>query len=364
MDGTADTYRSFWWTVLAWVTLVTVFFAYFIEGWSDIRRGLPGVDCDNTTLSQFGCLTVNGIVIWLEIFLELSVLGTLFIFLSTLGNSVYDLQQSKWKAILMNCLGIAVVVFCTILAFPYEVETPFFVTKKENNNSGAKYYAAMVLGCMLIVVQLGQLVRLIVPITRTMRPYFASGALKMERWTKQAASFKMERMIDNAFACRMESSSDDDDEDDIEEPTITQIVGELLSTLRRDNKKGTTTTTEESTNMENVETTDAAESRKYSKASSILSNTSEQGQLADTLLRFHLFSDVTTPSGGILWTWKRVLWDRTLFSNEGIWLFPRLVASNLGQWFVCCLIPVLWVVVARYARNNFDDLDGLVTVQE
>ena len=74
----------------------------------------------------------------------------------------------------------------------------------------------------------------------------------MERWTKQAASYKMERLIDNAFACRVESSLENN-EDDMEDPSLCQIVGQLFSSLQ--SRKSATSGTEntESTDTEEVE---------------------------------------------------------------------------------------------------------------
>jgi hypothetical protein len=73
---------------------------------------------------------VNGITHWLMIFVQLSTLGSLFIFCGSLGNSVYD--HKRGTTILMLTIGIAALFFFTVLTFVFELHNDFFSTKKED----------------------------------------------------------------------------------------------------------------------------------------------------------------------------------------------------------------------------------------
>jgi hypothetical protein len=242
-------------------------------------------------VSDFGCETVKGIVRWLEIFLELATLGTAFLYLGTLGNHTYVYEQNN--GLPQSLLGVVVVMFCTILAFQYSLDTPFFTTEKEDDK-GSFYFSPLILGCILIIVQLGQLVRLFLPFERYpgMRSYFASGALKMERWTKMTVSHKIHRMINKALACHVGAD-----------------IGDSAEILQ-------------------------------GKVSLMLSTRTQHGPSSEVLLNFQQHQHKTEHVGGIIWTWRQLLFAKTLFFEEGIWLVPRLVASNLAQWIGTWAFPL------------------------
>jgi len=78
----------------------------------------------------------------------------------------------------------------------------------------------------------------------------------------------------------------------------------------------------------------AAASGGVSLSSSFAASISEGGPLAHAIVRFqHTDLKHKEPAGGILYTWRKYK-NRTLFTEEGIWLFPRLIAANIAQWFV------------------------------
>ena len=65
---------------------------------------------------------------------------------------------------------------------------------------------------------------------------------------------------------------------------------------------------------------------------------SEGGPLGNAIVRFQQSSVTQIEEvGGIIWMWKRAR-DRSLFYEEGINIFPRLIASNMAQWFVVLII--------------------------
>ena len=85
IDYTADSFRSYLWAGLTWMTLVVTFIAYLFKGISGVDIKMKTLECDpgNVTLSDdnstytgnpdVGCTVANGIVVWIQIFLVLVV---------------------------------------------------------------------------------------------------------------------------------------------------------------------------------------------------------------------------------------------------------------------------------------------------
>lgn len=106
---------------------------------------------------------------------------------------------------------------------------------------------------------------------------------------KEAANYKIDKMIRNALSCHVSAAR---------------------------------TTTRTSTRSHPASTRDI----------------SEGGPLGNAIVRFQQSSVTQIEEvGGIIWMWKRAR-DRSLFYEEGVNLFPRLVASNVAQWFVVLII--------------------------
>jgi hypothetical protein len=302
-DSTADTYRSFWWNVLAWATLVAVFFAYFVRGFGAVKRSMPGFDCAGAEISEFGCHVIEGIIIWLEIFLELSFLGTTFLFFATWGNSVYAFLDSRWYAALTDIGGIVVVFFVTVLSYVEEIDTPLFNTEKEEDeNSKSRYWYALILGSILLATQCIQLIRLFIPLHPQLKSFMVPGALVRERWIKQSASFKIRRMFERALGCHLE-----------EMPSI-------------------------------------GESQNLYTLCTLLLKEKARISIAHILLNFQTKNEETKPMGGIFWVWKCIL-NHHLMKEEGIWISPTLVSSQIGQWLVVLAVPFFFV----YALKSIDE---------
>ena len=63
----------------------------------------------------------------------------------------------------------------------------------------------------------------------------------------------------------------------------------------------------------------------------------------DTAMKnFVLYGDQNELSGGILWTWRRLL-SRRLFDEEGVWISSRLIIIQFGQ----VIIAVIFVAVLQ-----------------
>ena len=83
---------------------------------------------DCTRLSPFTCKLVKGIVQWLVIFAQLSILGMSFIALASMGNSVYN--QYSFLTIGSMLFGAATIFVTSIMTFAIATQNRFFTTVK------------------------------------------------------------------------------------------------------------------------------------------------------------------------------------------------------------------------------------------
>jgi hypothetical protein len=287
IDFVADTYRSQTYTVMIWLALVMVYLSFF---WNfDYKWGQ--VSCDR--LGEFGCKIVNGILRWLVIFLELSILGTAFIFFGSAGNSLF---VHKPLAFIRLLLGMTTVVFATIVSVFVTVDSQVISTTKDDDFY-AIYWTTFVLGCILLFLQVLAMIRLFVPsrVLQRFKPlefFFTAGMEKMERRTKIAAQRKVSGMVENALNLHDPSSNMQDEAPD--------------------------------------------------------SSSRHMTALGKALLNYQIHPEDTEQVGGVLWAWKRV-WNCSIFEDEGVWLHSRLVACTMAQLFICILLIVFWLVLFRAA---------------
>ena len=346
IDMAADTYKSFWWTVILWFTLVVLFFSYFVSSnLYSVNSRIPTVDCSTVSrISEFACKCLKGVIVWLNIFVQLAVLGTAFILLSSFGNTIYQ-YKSKMVALFMCSLGIIVTLFTTILAYIYNVNTVLVSTEKDNNKIGGRYlYASsLLLGSILLLIQLANILRMFVSSDSVSKlahiPFFAASARKMERKTKLAAAFKMRRMINNALACH-----------------ANQEV-RILSDGRLEVVSGHPVETNEEQERQVPTSMDSINGEIKNAVSNVLAD-DWQGSISHAFYNYevqsHHSSDARTFS--ILPIWREMCFTYTVGSMDGIWINPRLVASNLAQWLVLVLIPFIAIFGINFAEQNSDFL--------
>ena len=194
----------------------------------------------------------------------------------------------------------------TVLPFSLEFETPFFQTVHKDNDRAFQflYYASLILGCLLLTMQAYQLLSLIIPKKilakqRWLARLFTPQSVFAESKIKEAASFKVKKMMRNASAIHQ---SDD-------------------SAMSHQTKK--------------VETS-------YGRA----------------LLNFSKNAEVYERAGGLWWTWSRMR-DGTLYSEEGIVLNSQVMAGNAAQVIVCLFILVAGIQIflseVFYEEEDVDD---------
>ncbi len=284
IDFVADTYRSQTYTVMLWLTLVMVYLSYF---WNfDVKWGQ--VPCDR--LGEFGCKIINGITRWIVIFLELSILGTAFIFFASAGNSLFE---HKPLAFFRLVIGMTTIVLATIVSVFVTVDSQVISTKKDGDFY-AIYWTTFVLGCVLLFLQVLSLIRLFFSgnFLKRFKPleiFLTPGMDTMELRTKIAAHVKVSGIVENALNLH--------DSSILEKPD---------------------------------------------------SSSHRMTALGKALLNFQIHPEKTERVGGVWWAWKRV-WDRSIFQDEGVWLHSRLVACTMAQLFICILLIVSWQILFRAA---------------
>mmetsp|Transcript_22716 Transcript_22716/g.46637 ORF Transcript_22716/g.46637 Transcript_22716/m.46637 type:complete len:656 (+) Transcript_22716:299-2266(+) len=280
IDYTCDSFRNRSFVVVLWVTFIVAYFAYLYGNSSE--RKICGY-----TETHFGCIIGQGLYRWIEVILELSILGTSFLWLSSLGNTIYPTHP------FYILIGIACIAVFTILPFFHELRVGNYVsTEKQNNGRMSLYFLSMIGGCVLIFLKLIGLLDSLIPIQFLMDhirvgKMILSSNVRSEAKIKRAAAFKLNRMVKNAMDVH----------------SLTDTLG--------DSRCGTNSTTS------------AANGSEFGKA----------------LLHFAKLSDKTVSDGGWGWAWRSI-WNGQIYDNEGIWLSTRIIAGNLSKLIICLIFPI------------------------
>jgi hypothetical protein len=238
------------------------------------------------------------------------VIGFGFIFLITLGNSEVS---RRWLGLASTLVSMAFIVVVSALAFRYEVDTFFFSTSKVEAEE-AVYYVSFVTGILLLLLQFVQALRALFPSALRSRwvDVLAPSPVTLERRTKQAAEYKVRRMIRRSLSCHQQP-------DDEKGPTShTPINYRRLNAVRM------------------------------------------HGQTTLALNTFHEQSLERKTIGSLWWIVESYRKGNRLAWQEGLWISPRLLWANLSQWFVICSTLVLQSVCVRWLQTLEDPItDGL-----
>lgn len=243
-----------------------------------------------------------------------SVLGFTFVFLSSAGNSIYSARSIG--SFLYLLVGMVTVIGTTILAYVFEFQFIFINTNRDETNPTTvfQYTVILVLGCVLLLFQLKALFFFFVPKANVasggMLSFLAilivPGMAKAENATKQAASFKADKMVSAAIA--------------LHEGTLAG------SSLRSSTKR--------------IDINDPTAG-------------TEVNGFGDALLNFHATVDDREYYGGVIWCWKS-MWNGKIWIEDGVWIHARLYAMNCAQLFVCILFIILYVVFYRVFDSFFN----------
>ena len=275
----AENFRSSSFTIILWVATVVCYFSYI----ADVNLFIGNHDCDKFN-SDFSCRVTLSIVAWLSVFAQLSILGTSFVLLASAGNSVY--VKRDCFSLVGILVGIGTLVICCICSYFVKVRI-FFANTDRGDDSVDNYIAAfaLVLGLLLLCFQIKTLFIILVPEDwyeniHVLDGFTVSGMAKAESRTKKAAAWKIKKMVQNAFQ-----------------------LHDCDASTKNSSKR-------------------VVES--YGRA----------------MLAYDATLHDREKVGGIRWTFLK-MWDGSIFTEEGIWVHSRLIASNFSQYFVALFYIIL-----------------------
>mmetsp|Transcript_32868 Transcript_32868/g.67131 ORF Transcript_32868/g.67131 Transcript_32868/m.67131 type:complete len:832 (-) Transcript_32868:939-3434(-) len=291
IDYAVDSFRSKTYVILLWVTFVIYFMTFMFD---NSNSELGNLHCEQYDITKLGfpCSIGQGVIGWLIVMAKLIIFGTLFIVGASIGHGA-DPTNPLYVLLSLGFIGLY-----TFFPLFYEYEligedgNSEFSSKTGGSLSEDDRFLRTGLfscGVMLVALTLQNFVDRVTPArikekSEFLNRFLASGTARMERNMKQAANFKVSRMVKNACAIHRAAEQD-------------------TATLGSDSS--------------------------YGRA----------------LLSYSKIADATEEVGGYLWTWEKMR-SGDLFSEEGIWLNNRVLQGNLGQIFLCLfLFPLLFTLI-------------------
>mmetsp|Transcript_6580 Transcript_6580/g.14884 ORF Transcript_6580/g.14884 Transcript_6580/m.14884 type:complete len:982 (+) Transcript_6580:198-3143(+) len=306
IDYAVDTFRSKLFVTLLWVVWA-LFFWMYMNGSSSSGQGDLNCDEKDTEGKIFGCNIAQGIISWLLIMAKLVIIGSGFVILCSAGQSINHTNP------LSLVLSVTSMGFICMMTFVPAFQT-FQIMKEEDyvdeygypveggalidtsREGRAEYqlfiiYLIVACGVVLMLLAIQNLLDQLVPVVykdkyKLLKKCLASGTVTMERNMKQAAAFKINRMVRSA-----------------------------------------------------VDIHKAAEFEHGAGSSS------RESSCGRALLTFTKALDDQEEVGGYFWAWRR-LFNGKMFTEDGIWLNNRMLQGNISQLVICLwLIPFLKVLV-------------------
>ena len=235
---------------------------------------------------------------------QLIILGSLYVALSTAGNSIH--LQHDFSSFIGVILGIVTITISCILSYIFDVK--FFLINT-NKNPAYEYqltYAfALALGCFLLLFQIKALLYVLIPRSTWKKLPFATFWLtcemaKSECCTKQAAAYKIKKMVEHA---------------------ISHHDGSSLADAK--------------------------------SASLKMQRSTFTSSHAKAIMCFQATADHREQVGGIRYTFRK-MWDGSLFKEEGVYIHSRLYAMNVSQWFIVIFYIVLFAGLDTLIQVTFN----------
>ena len=319
IDQSADQYRSVTWTLLLWISFLFFYGCYMFDS-------AFSVSFDSCNNLAWGCDAGAAIVNWLVVFAQLGIVGTLYIFLGSLGNStpqVEDLLGSD-KAIqaLGVLVGIGVVVCGTIV--PNFVEGEAFIWNSiKVEGFEAMYWICFCLGIVLVCLQLIR----VVDIFASLGSLGIGGRTRSEQCTKQAATKKVNTMVENAMMLHVAPILAGQKPKPGAQPRYavkhaSPVVVKLAEQLHEEHDQIFDTT-------------------KGKVPSRVGGEGSGSGR---ALFNYGEMNNTTETTGGVLWAYQRMA-DGSMYDEEGIWFSARLITSTVAQFLVVAMLIVVYFVI-------------------
>jgi hypothetical protein len=234
---------------------------------------------------------------------QLVISGSLYIILSTAGNSIH--LQHNLASLVGVLIGIATITASCILSYVFDFK--FFLINTFKDPSEAYQFAyifAMILGCFLLLFQVKALLYVLIPRSWWKELPFQSFWLtcemaKAECCTKKAAAYKINNVVEHAIA------------------------------------------------QHNGSAIEKSKEKRFKVGSS-----SVQNAFGNAMLSFQATSDHLEETGGVWYTFRK-MWDGSLFSEEGIYINSRLYAMNVSQVFIIIFYVILYASLDRLLQALF-----------
>jgi hypothetical protein len=223
---------------------------------------------------------------------QLIILGTIFVALSTAGNSIY--LQHNLLSLTGVVLGILSIMASCILSYAFEFK--FFLINTYKSDDFEKQYAyhfALILGCFLLLFQIKALLYVVISRSTWKKLPFSNFWLtcemaKTESANKKAASRKIDNMVKNALSKHSGSVFND--------------IKDFRMKVRKSSMKTA---------------------------------------FGNAMLNFQATVDHREQIGGFFYTFRKI-WDGSLFQEEGIYIHSRLYAMNMSQVFVVVFFMAIY----------------------
>jgi hypothetical protein len=300
IDSGADTFKTNSFFTFVMVSMIVMFVAYFNAGTNSSNDTIP---CDDFS-SEFGCKVAKAIANWLLIFVQTGLLGAVYVYFASTGNSNY--LKSRCPFLIASMLiGILFVIAFHFLPFFDKFPILPDISRTDDETIAWAPYLVLVLGCILLVFQILMLLQTLFPNT----PWLQTALREPEKEVrnKRAAAFKTRGLFDNAISLHSASSS-------------------------AENSHGGT-------------------SKSFTTKSSSFMKMESHSR---ALLNYETKLNDTETLGGFWWFWNRFFASK-ICSQHGLWLSSRLLAGNAAQWIVFFGFVFLWGWTIQYVRNSYDD---------
>mmetsp|Transcript_3787 Transcript_3787/g.6451 ORF Transcript_3787/g.6451 Transcript_3787/m.6451 type:complete len:895 (-) Transcript_3787:79-2763(-) len=188
IDYTADTFRSKSYVVILWVAWILTYFSYLQ---SQNVLTMAKLQCDEF---EFGCTLAQGILNWLVIMFQLSVLGSIFIIAASAGNV-------KNANPFLMVVGICATLIFIVLPFFLELSVGVVSTKKSREGiNPVLYHLSVICGFILLIDPVMNIFQRLLPEKSSLLMFVQKHMdnTRLEAAVKRAASFKMNRLVRNA----------------------------------------------------------------------------------------------------------------------------------------------------------------------
>ena len=354
IDNSADTYRSTMWFTLVWISTIFVFLSYVSSSLARMdgfkRCEVDDLDLDPNMAKQFFCKIGLSLANWTIIFLQLMILGFIWIMVANLGNSTspIDTLKAKMNTASRVVAAMTLVVFATVLSYIFEVDI-FFINTTKIKTYTAAYWIVLVMGGFILCIQGARLIGIFFPLG-----WIASGGMAWkERRTKLAATYKMDLLVEHAALLHVAP----------DELGHAEGMSFRASPKAQASEKGETVSLTEPPDLKRNESAVSESVRDVSTMIHATSRQSCSGSKLDSgattskvLLNYHTMADTTEVTGGVLWTFKRIF-NGSIFEQEGLFFHGRLLAVNSVQFLIILFLLGAFGPIVNQLEKLLNDVD-------